>query len=232
MFALEHSKAAYWSDFLIYAAVVGGLTFCISVLAPRADRAAMVALAATGLATWSLVEYAMHRFVLHGIEPFKTWHAKHHERPTALISRPDGAERDAHHLAGVRPGTDFEHALVGRFADSRSHHRLPRLRAVSSRDSSLASERKLVEAAQTLACDPPPSRWRRVLRGDFDTVGSGVPDRAMTRHWHEGIADTFVQSTSTPSSGLIVRSLEASGKVKTHEIRHHSRRDVPGLRTL
>ena len=88
MFALEHSKAAYWADFLVYAVVIGGLVLCICVLAARAHRPTMLALAAAGLATWSLVEYAMHRFVLHGMEPFKTWHAKHHERPCALISAP------------------------------------------------------------------------------------------------------------------------------------------------
>lgn len=88
MFALEHSKATYWADFLVYAAVVGALAFCIFALAPRTDRAAMLALATTGLAAWSLAEYAMHRFVLHGVEPFKTWHVKHHERPAALISAP------------------------------------------------------------------------------------------------------------------------------------------------
>lgn len=48
----------------------------------------MIALAFTGLVMWSFIEYVMHRFVLHGIEPFKTWHAMHHERPTALISAP------------------------------------------------------------------------------------------------------------------------------------------------
>jgi sterol desaturase/sphingolipid hydroxylase (fatty acid hydroxylase superfamily) len=88
MFALEHSKAVYWTDFLVYAAVIGGLTFCISMRAPRADWTLLFALAAAGWAAWSLVEYAMHRFVLHGMQPFKTWHAKHHERPTALISAP------------------------------------------------------------------------------------------------------------------------------------------------
>jgi cyclopropane-fatty-acyl-phospholipid synthase len=30
----------------------------------------------------------LHRFVLHGLEPFLSWHAKHHERPMALMSTP------------------------------------------------------------------------------------------------------------------------------------------------
>jgi sterol desaturase/sphingolipid hydroxylase (fatty acid hydroxylase superfamily) len=88
MFALEHTKATYWGDYVMYAVAIAGLSFCLYALAPRTGWMAMIALAFAGLGSWSLVEYAMHRFVLHGIEPFRTWHAKHHERPTALISAP------------------------------------------------------------------------------------------------------------------------------------------------
>jgi sterol desaturase/sphingolipid hydroxylase (fatty acid hydroxylase superfamily) len=88
MFTLEHSKAAYWADFVFYAAAIAGTTICVLLLAPRTNWAALVALAAAGSGAWSLIEYAMHRFVLHGIEPFKSWHARHHERPAALISAP------------------------------------------------------------------------------------------------------------------------------------------------
>src|SRR3546814_8973355 len=31
------------------------------------------------------MEYVLHRYVLHGIEPFKGWHEEHHKRPFALI---------------------------------------------------------------------------------------------------------------------------------------------------
>ena len=41
-----------------------------------------------GLAGWSLIEYAMHRFVFHGIEPFQRMHGEHHRRPQALIATP------------------------------------------------------------------------------------------------------------------------------------------------
>ncbi|MEO7129310.1 MAG: sterol desaturase family protein, partial [Rhodoferax sp.] len=33
-------------------------------------------------------EYALHRFVLHGLHPFSDWHAAHHRHPTALICTP------------------------------------------------------------------------------------------------------------------------------------------------
>ena len=36
---------------------------------------------AAGLAAWTLLEYLLHRFVLHGVEPFKDWHRQHHLNP-------------------------------------------------------------------------------------------------------------------------------------------------------
>jgi len=88
MFELEHSKGAYWADFGAYALFVAGMSVGLPLLAPRDQWVAMAVLTATGLVAWSLVEYLMHRFILHGLEPFSTWHSKHHARPTALISSP------------------------------------------------------------------------------------------------------------------------------------------------
>ena len=88
MFSLEHSKTAYWTDFVLYGLVIAGLTGALLVPEHGAERGRLIALAAIGLSAWSLVEYAMHRFILHGLEPFKSWHLKHHERPIALISAP------------------------------------------------------------------------------------------------------------------------------------------------
>ena len=88
MISLEHSKAEYWSDFVIYAVGIAVMACITCGLVPPLHRLATVGRVAAGLAAWSLVEYVMHRFVLHGVEPFKTWHGKHHDRPTALISAP------------------------------------------------------------------------------------------------------------------------------------------------
>ncbi|MEO8124681.1 MAG: sterol desaturase family protein, partial [Burkholderiales bacterium] len=35
-----------------------------------------------------LVEYALHRIVLHHLRPFSDWHAEHHRHPAALIFTP------------------------------------------------------------------------------------------------------------------------------------------------
>jgi cyclopropane-fatty-acyl-phospholipid synthase len=88
MFAIEHGKAAYWADFGIYGTAVAVLAIALSAFAPREQWLTLAALVVLGAVAWTLMEYALHRFVLHGLEPFLGWHAEHHERPTALMSTP------------------------------------------------------------------------------------------------------------------------------------------------
>jgi len=88
LFTLEHGKAAYRADFGVYAAVVVGLAALLLTEGPRDRWVEMLALVVTGLLGWGVVEYALHRFVLHGLPPFRGWHAQHHRRPTALINTP------------------------------------------------------------------------------------------------------------------------------------------------
>ncbi len=85
---VEHGRTAYWLDFAAY----GGAAL---VLAIRVLRGAVLGawpniavLVTSGAACWTLVEYVLHRWVLHRIEPFRTWHDQHHRRPMALISTP------------------------------------------------------------------------------------------------------------------------------------------------
>ena len=88
IFALEHSKAAYRADFVLYGCAVAGLAFFLLIDGPRDHRLALMGITLAGLAGWTAVEYALHRFVLHGLEPFRSWHAAHHDRPAALICAP------------------------------------------------------------------------------------------------------------------------------------------------
>ena len=88
LFTLEHSRAAYRADFALYGMAVSGLAAFLVAAGPQEHWLQMTALAFTGLAAWSVIEYALHRFVLHGLQPFRRWHAQHHERPTALICAP------------------------------------------------------------------------------------------------------------------------------------------------
>jgi len=88
IFKLEHSQAAYRADFALYFVAVALLAaFVVSHAAPNLQwRGAALVMA--GLASWSLIEYLLHRFVLHGVQPFRGWHEAHHARPHALICTP------------------------------------------------------------------------------------------------------------------------------------------------
>jgi hypothetical protein len=88
LFTLEHSRWAYRADFALYGTAVAVFAAFLLVAGPRELRLEIWALALLGLASWSAIEYALHRFVLHGLQPFQRWHAEHHERPTALICAP------------------------------------------------------------------------------------------------------------------------------------------------
>jgi cyclopropane-fatty-acyl-phospholipid synthase len=85
---LEHGKIAYGADYVFY----GLLEVVIALALWRAGLEErwlfLGSLALLGLGIWTLVEYAMHRYVLHGLQPFSRWHGEHHLRPTALISAP------------------------------------------------------------------------------------------------------------------------------------------------
>ena len=88
LFSLEHGRLAYWSDFAFYGVVVSLFSGWVVLASPRGHAVASAALVLLGLASWSLLEYLIHRFVLHGVAPFSGWHERHHLRPTGLVSAP------------------------------------------------------------------------------------------------------------------------------------------------
>ena len=87
-FSLEHSKAAYRADFALYGIAVAVLAAFLMTGSPVSKTPEIAAWALAGLAGWTMIEYALHRFVLHGLQPFSRWHAAHHQRPRALICAP------------------------------------------------------------------------------------------------------------------------------------------------
>jgi sterol desaturase/sphingolipid hydroxylase (fatty acid hydroxylase superfamily) len=132
VFSLEHSKAAYLADFaLLYAFIAALAAFLVATGTPE-RRGELAALAVIGLAGWTLIEYALHRFVLHGLQPFQRWHALHHRRQTDLIYAPTilsvSAVTGLAFLSGWMLG-DLSRAcaltlglLIGYVAYSMTHH--------------------------------------------------------------------------------------------------------------
>lgn len=86
--SLEHGPAAYRADFVLQGAVVALLASLLLWRSPHGMALALLASVALGGFAWTLIEYGLHRFVLHGVQPFRRWHGAHHGRPTALIGLP------------------------------------------------------------------------------------------------------------------------------------------------
>lgn len=88
IFTLEQSKVSNIVDFTFYWMCVLLLTAYLIVNTSFNQIAESLFLIILGLFSWTAIEYLLHRFVLHGLQPFKDWHTEHHKRPNALICLP------------------------------------------------------------------------------------------------------------------------------------------------
>jgi len=88
LLSIEYSRAAYVADFVAYGVLAVGLVAYLLGAAPRGEWFALVGVVAIGLGIWTLVEYGVHRFLMHGVDPVRRWHAEHHRRPTARLGSP------------------------------------------------------------------------------------------------------------------------------------------------
>jgi cyclopropane-fatty-acyl-phospholipid synthase len=85
---LQFSRNGYVVDYLFYALWIVAASCALVLFGPRREWLDMALLAAGGLIVWSFLEYALHRFILHGVDPFRRWHAEHHDNPSALVGTP------------------------------------------------------------------------------------------------------------------------------------------------
>jgi len=132
LFKIEFSKATYTIDLAVYlVAPIVGFVF-IMYFVKSGNRLASLSTIALGMLAWTLLEYALHRFVLHSIQPFKGWHDRHHDEPRASVGTPTalsllliiaGIFLPAIALAGVPLGGGFAlGVLIGYGLYTWMHH--------------------------------------------------------------------------------------------------------------
>jgi len=82
------SKSGYYADLVIYPIVV--IALAIAGIRNQHSHllAAFFLCCVLGLAAWTFVEYAMHRFLLHSIGTAADLHWMHHANPGAFIGTP------------------------------------------------------------------------------------------------------------------------------------------------
>ena len=66
--------------------VVLAMNWPVEVLGDQGLASFSVGLA--GVAAWTLTEYVLHRWMLHGVEPFRRWHLVHHRDAAMPIRVP------------------------------------------------------------------------------------------------------------------------------------------------
>ena len=81
-------KIIYYGEFIFYAAVIAGLAAVALWQAPPDRSIIWLAAFTAGIWLWTLVEYLLHRYVLHHVPHIKEMHQAHHDEQDALIGTP------------------------------------------------------------------------------------------------------------------------------------------------
>lgn len=82
---IKHSKRAYQLDFAVYFSLIGGITTYLILSPAQLSMSSMLLCILLGSLSWTLIEYLLHRWLLHQWPPFSGWHDEHHRQPDALI---------------------------------------------------------------------------------------------------------------------------------------------------
>jgi sterol desaturase/sphingolipid hydroxylase (fatty acid hydroxylase superfamily) len=85
--SMQLTRAGYLADFYVYPGVALTLAAVALVPAPRPWLALGCAVAG-GLATWTLLEYVLHRWVFHHAPWIRERHEAHHRDPKAFVGTP------------------------------------------------------------------------------------------------------------------------------------------------
>lgn len=88
LFSLKHTPTSYSLDFALYAVIWTAIATTLLIADSQGYGVSLLLYVCGGIALWSLLEYLLHRFVLHGIAPFSQWHDQHHLQPKELIATP------------------------------------------------------------------------------------------------------------------------------------------------
>ena len=81
-------RIGYYADFYVYPVVIAGLATYAIWQGPEGAWSTWLSAFVAGAALWTLVEYLLHRFVLHHVPYIKDMHDAHHEDQQALIGAP------------------------------------------------------------------------------------------------------------------------------------------------
>ena len=82
------SKTGYYADFVVYPLLLVVLGWAAFRTTASNQRWEGLLVFVAGVFLWTLLEYLLHRHILHRLKPFKGLHDLHHARPTDLVGTP------------------------------------------------------------------------------------------------------------------------------------------------
>ncbi len=85
---MQMNKWSYRADFAVYPLLVGVALILAFSHVMRARSVISVAAVLVGAGLWTVLEYLLHRWVLHQWPPFKKLHDAHHAHPSEFIGTP------------------------------------------------------------------------------------------------------------------------------------------------
>ncbi|MHB1229462.1 MAG: sterol desaturase family protein [Halothiobacillus sp.] len=85
---LEFSQVAYQIDLAVFLIIPLMSLGVLWWACPAGEGWGVLAALILGFIGWTLLEYGLHRFVLHHVSPFKQWHSAHHEAPDLAVGTP------------------------------------------------------------------------------------------------------------------------------------------------
>ncbi|MDL2339621.1 MAG: hypothetical protein QFE16_17445, partial [Pseudomonadota bacterium] len=85
---LNFQRAGFYADFLLCPLSIAALVIYAQLLGPASEWREFGTAFIVGSVSWTLAEYLLHRFFLHGVPPLRRSHLRHHAAPRALIGAP------------------------------------------------------------------------------------------------------------------------------------------------
>ena len=85
---MNQSKASYYAEVIFYPVFATAVVSADMVANDSAPRWFWLIICLLGIFLWTLVEYLLHRFVLHRVPVIRLLHAMHHAQPSAYIGTP------------------------------------------------------------------------------------------------------------------------------------------------
>jgi sterol desaturase/sphingolipid hydroxylase (fatty acid hydroxylase superfamily) len=82
------SKAGYFADFVVYPPIVLALLVYAATHSGTLSLIQWSIACLAGMATWTLLEYTIHRGILHRVRYFAEMHGMHHDSPSDLVGSP------------------------------------------------------------------------------------------------------------------------------------------------